>query len=492
MTLQSGNKTEEAGLIFDSTMLTLADILEALKGIRPQWANFEVTDSVIDSRECIPGSLFIALPGEKVDGHDYVNDAINRGARLALVDRDLPSSIPVLDLRANLTKEDSPGLETAMALRVDDSLQALQQIARFMRQKHKPRVIGITGSVGKSTSKELIASVLAQHYPTLKNPGNLNNEIGLPLTLLKLNQHHRYAVLEMGLYVPGEIKFLCDISEPEIGVVTNIGTVHAERAGSQDEIAEGKTELVEALPSSPEGTAILNFDDLLVREMARKTKARVFYYGLDERAHLWADQVNGLGLEGISFRLHYRNEILHLKVPLIGRHSVHTALRAAAVGLVEGLTWHEIVIGLRSKNTQLRLVAVNASTGALLLDDTYNASPQSTLAALNLLDEMPGHKIAVLGDMLELGRYEEIGHQMVGVRAAEVADEIITIGERARIIAGSARRSHLTRVTITELEDSQQAIEFLKDRLSQEDVVLVKGSRGMRMDRIVAELEGPR
>ena len=152
----------------------------------------------------------------------------------------------------------------------------------------------------------------------------------------------------------------------------------------------------------------------------------------------------------------------------------------------------EIINGLRSEKTQLRLVAVNTAAGAILLDDTYNASPQSTMAALNLLDEMPGNKIAVLGDMLELGRYEEIGHQMVGVRAAEVADEIITIGERARMIAGSARKSRFTRLTITELDDSQQAINFLKSRLKPDDVVLVKGSHGMRMDRIVAELEGPR
>jgi UDP-N-acetylmuramoyl-tripeptide--D-alanyl-D-alanine ligase len=473
-------------------MLILADILDALKGVRPPWANLVVSDAVIDSRECTHGSLFIALPGEKVNGHDFVRDAFNHGAHFALVDRDMSLTAPVLDLRSDVTLRESPGVQAPIALLVDDSLQALQQVAAYWQRKNKPRVIGITGSVGKSTTKELVAAVLSQHAPTLKNPGNLNNEIGLPLTLLKLRSDHSFAVLEMGFYVPGEIKFLCDIAMPQVGVVTNIGTVHAERAGTQEAIARGKAELVESLPTSPEGTAILNYDDTLVRQMAAKTQARVFYYGLDERATLWADQVEGLGLEGISFRLHYRNEILHLKVPLIGRHSVHTALRAAAVGLVEGLTWHEIVTGLRSGNTQLRLVAVHAACGALLLDDTYNASPQSNLAALNLLDEMPGHKIAVLGDMLELGRYEEIGHQMVGVRAAEVADEIITVGERARMIANAARKSRFSRLVITELEDSQGAIDFLKDRLTDRDVVLVKGSRGMRMDLIVAELEEPR
>jgi UDP-N-acetylmuramoyl-tripeptide--D-alanyl-D-alanine ligase len=470
-------------------MLALADILEALRGVRPDWANLAVKTAVIDSRECVPGSLFIALPGEHVDGHEYVEDAFDRGAYFAFVNRDLPEYIPVLDLRTGAAFDQSVELTAPMAIRVDDSLQALQQVARFWRQKHDLRVIGITGSVGKSTTKEVAAKVLEQRYRTLKNPGNLNNEIGLPLTLLQLNDQHQRAVLEMGFYMPGEIRFLCEIAEPRVGIITNIGTVHAERAGSQEAIARGKAELVESLPAAPEGVAILNYDDPLVKAMAKKTRARVFFYGLDERADLWADQVNGLGLEGISFRLHYRNEVLHMKVPLIGRHSVHTALRAAAVGLVENLTWHEIVSGLRSGDTQLRLVAVNGIHGALLLDDTYNASPQSTLAALNLLDEMSGHKIAVLGDMLELGSYEEIGHQMVGVRAAEVADEIITVGPRARGIASSARKGRFPNVMITELEDSDQVIDFLKDRLNENAVVLVKGSRGMRMERIVAELE---
>lgn len=473
-------------------MLTLVDICDALKGVRPSWANFVVPDAIIDSRHSTPGSLFIALPGEHVDGHDYVPDAFNRGSHFALVNRDLHKDIPVVDLRTEAVLAKPASMQTPIALRVDDSLVALQQVARYWRKKNDIRVIGITGSVGKSTTKELVAAVLSQRYKTLKNPGNLNNEIGLPLTLLKLRKEHRRAVLELGFYVPGEIKFLCEIADPQVGMITNIGTVHAERAGSQEAIAQGKAELVESLPADPDGVAILNFDDLWVRKMASKTQARIFYYGLDERATLWADQVDGLGLEGISFRLHYRNETLHLKVPLIGRHSVHTALRAAAVGLVEGMTWHEIVNGLRSGNTQLRLVAVHAKNGALLLDDTYNASPQSTMAALNLLDEMPGHKIAVLGDMLELGRYEEIGHQMVGVRAAEVADEIITIGNRASIIAEFARKSRFSKLKITELTNSEEVIEFLKDRLEANDVVLVKGSRGMRMDRIVAELEDRR
>jgi len=470
-------------------MLRLADLIEGIKGVRPAWANQTITGAGIDSRQAAPGSLFIALPGEHVDGHDFVADAFENGSQFAIVQRDLSGQFPMLDLRAEAKDPVSEPPQSTLCLRVDDSLTALQQAARFWRRKLDLRVIGITGSVGKTTTKEVVAEMLDQRYCTLKNEGNLNNEIGLPLTVLGLRPDHQIAVLEMGFYVPGEIKLLCELAQPHVGVITNIGTVHAERAGSQESIARGKAELVEALPPDPEGVAILNYDDPWVQEMASKTEARVFFYGLDPRADLWADRVEGLGLDGIRFRLHYRNEVLYLRAPMIGRHSVHTALRAAAVGLVEDLTWQEIVNGLHSEQSQLRMVAVRAEAGALLLDDTYNASPQSTLAALNLLDELEGQKIAVLGDMLELGRYEYQGHAMVGVRAAQVADELITVGERGLIIAGEARKAGMPVEAITELHEPEEVIEFLRKNLKKNNVVLVKGSRGMRMDKIVAALE---
>jgi len=470
-------------------MLTLADVIEALTGIRLDQATQVITDASIDSRQIIPGGMFIALPGERVEGHDFIAAAFEQGACLALIQKDLSEQFSVLDLR-NVTPESHLEIpELPFCLLVNDSLQALQQVAHFWRRKLNLRVIGITGSVGKSTTKELVASVVEQRYRTLKNPGNMNNEIGLPLTLLALSEGYEVAVLEMGFYVPGEIAFLCDLALPQVGVITNIGTVHAERAGSQEAIARGKAELVQALPEAPEGTAILNYDDPWVREMATKTRAQVFFYGLDPASDLWADQVESAGLEGIRFRLHYRNEILYLRVPMIGRHSVHTALRAAAVGLVEGLTWQEIVRGLQSGHSQLRLVAVRSKTGALLLDDTYNASPESTLAALNLLSELEGRKVAVLGDMLELGPYETHGHRMVGARAAEVVELLITVGERGRIIASSAAAAGLEPSRIVDLDDAQQAIQYLRPQLRESDVVLVKGSRGMHMDRIVAALE---
>ena len=468
-------------------MLTLADAIEALTNFRPEETTPVITEAAIDSRQVIPGSLFVAIPGERVDGHDFLVDVFNRGASFALIEHDVEVPFPILDLRANLDADAIPDLTQPICLYVENTVNALQKIARFWRRKLDIRVIGITGSVGKSTTKETVAEVLSQRYRTLKSPGNLNNEIGLPLTILKLGSGYQRAVLEMGFYVPGEIAFLCDIAQPQVGVVTNVGTVHAERAGSQEAIAQGKTELVQALPD--DGVAVLNFDDPWVRKMEEKTRAQVFFYGLSSESDLWADNVEGLGLEGIRFRLHYQRETLHVRVPLIGRHSVHTALRATAVGLVEGLTWQEIFEGLNQGYTQLRLVAVRSKTGALILDDTYNASPESMLAALNLLDELDGRKIAVLGDMLELGQYERQGHEMVGLRVAQVADTLLTLGSRAQMIAEAARRAGLKKSSIIEFEELEQIVDWLDENLTKNDSVLIKGSHGLRMDRIVNFLE---
>jgi UDP-N-acetylmuramoyl-tripeptide--D-alanyl-D-alanine ligase len=489
-------------------MLTLADVIEALTGQRPPVQGPVITEAAVDSRQVIPGALFVALPGERVDGHAFIGQAFERGAHVALVQREVEPffrciHLSGVDPHAVTQPPGQPrrlpphaiewmGSDQPICVRVADNLQALQQIARFWRRKHSPRVVGITGSVGKSTTKEVVAEVLDQRYRTLKSPGNLNNEIGLPLTLLRLSAGHERAVLEMGFYVPGEIAFLCDIALPHVGVVTNIGTVHAERAGSQEAIFRGKAELVQALPPAPDGVAILNYDDPWVRQMAPLTQARLLFYGLDSAADLWADGVESLGLEGIRFRLHYRNETLHLRVPMIGQHSVHTALRAAAVGLAEGLTWQEIVAGLRSGTSQLRLVAVRSAAGALLLDDTYNASPESTLAALNLLGDLEGRRVAVLGDMLELGPYEAQGHEMVGVRAAQVVEELVTVGERGRLIAAAAVHAGLSSRRVTVTLNTAEALSYLTGRLTDADVVLIKGSRGMHMDAIVAGLEKSR
>ncbi len=468
-------------------MLTLADVIEALTHVRPAQANVVITEAAIDSRQVIPGSLFVAIRGERVDGHDYIAEAFQRGASFALIEHDFSAPFPVLDLRSGFQESALQELNQPFCLHVENSIAALQCIARFWRRKLNLRVVGITGSVGKSTTKELVADVLSMRYHTLRNPGNLNNEIGLPLSMLRLGPGYSHAVLEMGFYVIGEIAFLCDLAQPHIGIVTYVGTVHAERAGSQEAIAQGKGELVEALPD--DGVAILNYDNHWVRDMAHRTRARVLYYGLNPAAELWADDVQSFGLHGIKFRMHYQGETLHVSVPLIGRHSVHNALAAMAAGLVEGLTWDEILGGLSHGNTQLRLSAVRTPGGALMLDDTYNASPESVLAALNLLAELEGRKIAVLGDMRELGQYENQGHALVGMRAAEVAEILVTLGQRGRLIAEAARRAGMNPAAIFEFDQREDVTAWLAAHLRKDDAVLIKGSRALGMDRIAAELE---
>ncbi len=463
--------------------MTLADLAEALSGRRPPW-EMPIRHVAIDSRACEVGDVFIALPGERTDGHRYVGDAFRRGAIAAIVHEDVPEGAMTVDLERGPWPE---SLAFPVCFRVSRTLEALHRWAAWWRARFPVRVIGITGSVGKTSTKELTWAILSRRYETLKTEGNLNSEIGLPLMLLRLTPRHQRAVLEMGMYARGEIAALCAIARPVIGVITIVGPVHLERLGSIEAIAAAKAELVEALPE--DGVAVLNRDDPYVRAMAERTRARVFFYGLDPEADLWADEIVSEGLEGIRFDLHYRGETFRrVRVALLGRHSVHTALRAIAVGILEGLSWEEIFAGLGDRRAQLRLVAVPGLRGSIILDDTYNASPPSMLAALNLLAELEGRKIAVLGDMLELGAYEREGHRLVGGRAGAVVDLLITVGPRARIIAEEAMAVGLPPHRVWTCESNLEAIEILRQILEPGDVVLVKGSRGLRMEEIVNAL----
>jgi UDP-N-acetylmuramoyl-tripeptide--D-alanyl-D-alanine ligase len=295
-------------------------------------------------------------------------------------------------------------------------------------------------------------------------------------------------VLEMGMYTSGEIRLLCDLAQPQIGVVTIVGSVHMEWLGSIEAIAAAKQELVEALPAAPEGVAILNRDDERVMEMADHTEARVFTYGLDSQSDIWADNILSMGLDGIYFTLHHGSESLNVQVPLLGRHSVHTALRAAAVGLVEGLSWDEIVHGLQGLSSQLRLVAVPGPHNSILLDDTYNSSPESAIAALNLLDDLEGRRIAVLGDMLELGPVEEQSHRLVGRRAKDAAEVIVAVGDLGQIIGEEALHAGMASDRVFMARDAAEAVELLEEIIQSNDVVLVKGSRGIQLERVVAAL----
>jgi UDP-N-acetylmuramoyl-tripeptide--D-alanyl-D-alanine ligase len=468
-------------------MLNLGHILEALTDYRTTGAEPAITAVVIDSREATPGSLFVAFAGERQNGHNYVHDAFNRGAIAALVaervETDEADWCQTIDTRDGHAEAPS---RLPVCIQVADTLTALQDIAAWWRAQFDVTVTGITGSVGKTSTKELTNAVLSRRFNTLKSVGNQNNEIGVPLTLLKLRPEHEQAVIEMGMYARGEIARFCELARPQVGVLTNVGPVHLERLGSIENIAAAKQELVEALP--PDGTAILNRDDDRVMAMAAATSARIFTYGLDERADLWADDIASMGLDGIRFQMNYQGESFTLRIPLLGRHSVHTALRAAAVGLVQGMAWPEIVAGLGDSAAQLRLVAAPGPHGSTLIDDTYNSSPDSALAALNLLQDLDGRHVAVLGDMLELGEAERAAHRRVGVRAAEVATLLITVGPRARTIAKAAVAAGLPAEHVVEVDEAPDAVPVLLDVIEPGDVVLIKGSLGVGMDRIVSAL----
>ena len=422
-----------------------------------------IAHAVLDSRDVTPGDLFVALAGASTDGHNFIGAALANGAQAVIAEERgraaaKQAGAALVDctrgrwaLTAQLPADYRP--EQPIVYLVDDSTLALQRVGAFQRvHRANPalRVIGVTGSVGKTSTKELTASVLRQRFPTLASQGNLNNEQGLPLTLLSLEPTIAVAVLEMGMYGLGEIARLCVLARPQVGIVTMVGPVHLSRLGTIERIAQAKAELVQALPpASAGGVAILNWDDVRVRAMADLTAARVFRFGMTPAADLWADEVESAGMEGIRFRFHYRPigqkkvESLVVRVPLLGRHSVQTALCATAAGLVEGLGWDDIVAGLQNVPGQLRLVIAPCINGATVIDDTYNASPASTIAALNLLADVApkgkGRRIAVLGDMRELGSYTDEGHRLVGRRAADVVDVLVTVGELGAAIAAEAK-----------------------------------------------------
>lgn len=471
-------------------MITLNDVVTALTKLTIPPLNVPLSGAVIDSREAIEGSLFIALPGENANGHDYVQAAFENGAILAFVDRDMGTGFNILDLRPGHFQPAEITITLPLCLRVEDSLLALQILAANWRRHHPIRCIGITGSVGKTSTKELTAALLANKYNVLKNQGNRNNEIGLPLTLLELDEQHDCAVLEMGFYVPGEISLLCKIAQPQVGVVTNVGTVHAERAGSQEVIAKGKAELVESLPDGPEGVAILNMDDPWVLYMFGKTRAKVLSYGIKDDADLTASQIESHGLDGISCVLTYKGESHKINSPLMGEFSVYTILRATAAALAEGIDWATITTTLTNSQMDLRMRKVSLANGAMVLDDTYNAAPESTIAALELLSGLEGRRIAILGDMLELGQYERSGHQLVGKTAASSAEVLILVGPRSKITAESALANGFDESKLQWYPDSDAAALKITGLIKKGDIVLIKGSNSMRMDKILTALGG--
>jgi UDP-N-acetylmuramoyl-tripeptide--D-alanyl-D-alanine ligase len=450
-----------------SVAFSVDDLLRLTGGRLLARSDRPIRGAAVDSRLIEPGQLFVALPGERTDGHRHLGDAVKHGAAALLVTRQVDDVRPYGDVSI---------------VRVADGLVALAAVAAAWRRRFDPIVVGITGSIAKTSTKEAVATVLGTTRRTLKSEGNQNNEIGLPLTLLRLGPDDEAAVLEMGMYVGGEIAELAAMAEPSIGVVTAVQAVHLSRIGSLEAIERAKGELLEALPAS--GTAVLNTDDPIVDRMDRRTVARPLRYGFGEGADVRAVDVESGGTTGMRFTLRTPVGERPVTIPTLGRLSVHNAAAGAAVGVAAGMDVDTIATGLEFGWAAPHRVELVRLRGATVIDDSYNASPGSMRAALDLLAELPGRHVAVLGEMLELGEAHESGHLAVG-EAAAIVELLIVVGADATGIAEGAVAAGLDRSRIHVVPDADAALDALEPRLRDADVVLVKASRGIGLDRVV-------
>jgi len=452
-------------------MFTVDQIREALGtnlvGERPGAASsFSAVTN--DSRVAKEDELFVALKTEVRDGHDFIADAVARGVTGVIVQSD------AIDLPDHV-----------WAFLVPDTKHAIGELARSYRNRFPVKTVAVAGNVGKTTTKETIAAVLGSRHQVLKSPSNFNDEIGLAMTLFQLSETHDRAVVEVGMFELGEIARLCQIAGPQISVVLNVGPTHLERLGTMETIAQAKGEAVEAL--SDDGVAILNADDHYVAKMAEKTKARVLTFGIEQPADFRAYGIEGHGIEGCDFTLQCLGRELKVHSPLPGPRLVYNALAAIAVAVADGMSVEEAAAALGQQAIPTRLQRKTASSGAIILDDSYNASPASMLAALGVLAETPGHRYALLGDMLELGTAEADGHRSVGEAAARVVDGLFTVGPRGEQIAIAALAAGLR--TVRHFDKKEDAAELLRENLGPGDIILIKASHGLRLDAVVAELQ---
>lgn len=460
-------------------MFTIDDVRNALgddlKGERPGDAG-EFAGVTNDSRVAKPGELFVALTTpigyalEVRDGHDFIGDAVARGATGVI-----------------LRDEKIPLPDRVWGFVVDDTKHAIGELGRYWRSRFDSGVVTIAGNVGKTTTKELTAAVLQGcGHSVLKSPKNFNDEIGLAMTLFQLDQTYDRAVVEVGMFELGEIRRLCQIAQPQISVVLNVGPTHLERLGSMQAIAQAKLEAVQDLPAT--GYAILNADDPWVAAMALKTGAQVLTFGMDSHAHIRASEIRSHDLAGVEFTLSYLDQRLRVKSPVPGAALVPNALAALAVAVASGAGIEEGAAALTNAQIKPRLQAKTAASGAIILDDCYNANPASMMAALEVLNEIKGRRFALLGDMLELGSEEPAGHRSVGERAACVVDALFTVGPRGMQIATAARAVGAD--TVHHFDTKEEAVDALRADLGPGDVLLVKASLGMGLSAVVAELVG--
>ena len=449
------------------------------------WTKQRIRRISLDTRSLQPGDLFLAIRGDRFDGHDFVATALSRGAAGAIV---LDSyDVSKLALKPG-SKRTAPFI-----LGVRDPLFAYQQVAAYHRSRFQIPVVAVTGSNGKTTTKEMVASVMAHHWKILKTEGNLNNRLGVPQTLLRLNDRHKGAVIEMGVDNLGQTTRLCEIVRPTIGIITNIGPDHLEFFGSMDASAQAKAELLDLLPA--DGTAILNADDVYFDYLAARARCRVVSFGFSSKADVRAMDVKSDGRNGTIFRLllpgKVRHTIVHIRVQ--GEHNVTNALAAGAVGSVLGFPGAVIAQGLSRFRPAAMRSQVLVNRGMKLIIDCYNANPASMKAAVQLLAQAGTNrkKIAVLGDMLELGPHAVQMHEEVGgFVARHGVDQLVACGALGRSIAKGARQAGFDRTHILEARDARTAAAAVKAIVKAGDVVLIKASRGMRLELVADALQG--
>jgi UDP-N-acetylmuramoyl-tripeptide--D-alanyl-D-alanine ligase len=440
--------------------LTLLEILGATRGgqIGGTFVGNAFSTFHTDSREVVDGGVFFALKGAEMDGHEFVPDAIERGAGLLIVERRM---------------ESVPGVGQVL---VADTWDALYALARFASERVRPLVVAITGSNGKTSTKELVAAALSRRYNVLHTSGNLNTETGVPLTMLRLEPEHTALVLEMGIQRPGDIGRLVDLAQPSIGIITNIGVVHIENFASQDDLAASKGELVKGLPES--GLAVLNADDKYFDHLAGMTPAGVSSFGFVQGDYR-AENYRTLREGGSAFSVRG----IEVRLGLEGRHQALNALAALAAADFAGVPLEVGGEALAQVAVDHRLQEIKAPTGFFVVDDAYNASPESMLAAFAAMSDRPrsGRLLAVLGEMRELGGLADESHRVVGLHAAKVFDAVCVIdGERAGILAEAAGAEIVP--------NRAEAVLWVRRNAVEGDRVLVKGSRAIRLDEVVREL----
>lgn len=443
-------------------VLTFAQVAQIFGQKRKH--RIKISRVIIDSREAVANCLFFALPGSKTDGHHYVNDVLNRGG-FAVVKKGFGSGDRILE--------------------VENPLQALQELAaQYLAAKELP-VVAVTGSNGKTTTKDLIAAVLSSQFSVHKTYENYNNEIGVPLTILGLQEQHQVLVVEMGMRGEGQIEALTNIAPPDIAVITNIHPVHLELLGSIQNISAAKSEILTGL--KPEGIAVLNGDDQLVRSVGKKARRKVFY-GFEPNNDLRASRLEYDNYGRMQFDCHWQHQIYAAVINIPGKHNVSNSLAALAVGMQFGVSLSDGIASLRnSKLSKMRLEIISGVNEITIVNDAYNASPASMRAALDIVKELEtkGKKIVILGDMLELGDLSERSHQSIGGYAAAVSDMIIAVGNYAHHYQQGAKKAGFPNNSIKIYSSVELLIEDIHRYIKKQDLVLVKASRALQLERVV-------